>query len=358
MEDSGNWFEKGVTLFEHQNYPGAITAFEKAITFNQFPADAWFNRGLVLAEMGKYRQALESIDEALSLNPGHENARIARTMVLARMENVKNTDNAAYTPTPSRRTNASLPATPATVSPPGTVPIRNPILAAIFSFFFPGWGQWYNGRRWDGLFFLVATFLLGIINIVALIVMKSNFVVTAVFMVLGLSLLVFGMKNAYETAERINRREIGFTRKSRLFWLPVALLIAMVVILVASIIIAFMVFGMAGNTQNALGNSYPAGGNAHTTKIVAATVNQPDSGSLIVTYHGGPDAEQVSQVIVTVTDAAGSVQTKTLGKPGDTVPLAAGTSTAFSGSFVGKDHVLATAKFMDGTNQVILDSVV
>jgi len=31
--------------------------------------------------------------------------------------------------------------------------IRQPYLAAILSFFFVGWGQWYNGMTWDGLKF-------------------------------------------------------------------------------------------------------------------------------------------------------------------------------------------------------------
>jgi len=36
---------------------------------------------------------------------------------------------------------------------------RNPWIASILSIFFAGWGQWYNGKTWDGLKFFIAVIL-------------------------------------------------------------------------------------------------------------------------------------------------------------------------------------------------------
>jgi tetratricopeptide (TPR) repeat protein len=344
MEDSGNWFSQGVTLFESKNYPDAITAFDKAIAFNQFPVDAWFNRGLVYAEMGKFKTALDSFDQTLLLDPGYENANIARTMVLKRIKNMQDTTIEPYTSAPPQRTSVTADAVPGSVPSPGTVPIRSPLLAVIFSFIFPGWGQWYNGRRWDGLYFFGALFILGITNLVLSILLKFNHLVFAVFIILGLGLWSFGMYNAYTTAEKINRNEIEFTRKSRLFWLPVAVLVAMIALLIASFALAFFVFGMAGNIAHA------------TTKVVALTAIKPDSQHIVVTYQGGQDADQLRQVTITVTDSSGNSQTGIIGQSSQTTPVVVDSSTQFTGEFLGKTHVVAIGKFSDNTEQMLLNT--
>ena len=53
----------------------------------------------------------------------------------------------------------------------GPIEIRNPWLAVIFSFFCPGWGQWYNGRTIDGLKFFGA--------VVAIYILMAIFAVPA-----------------------------------------------------------------------------------------------------------------------------------------------------------------------------------
>ena len=50
------------------------------------------------------------------------------------------------------------------------------------------------------------------------------------------------MYDAAETADKINRGQIEFTGKSRLFWIPVVLIII--------IILAAFIFGMAGSSSN------------------------------------------------------------------------------------------------------------
>jgi FlaG/FlaF family flagellin (archaellin) len=345
MGDSQNWFDQGFAFLEKGNYTEAITAFDKAITFSQSQKDAWFNRGLAFAQMGNYLKAIQSFDQTLSLDPDYENAKKAKTVVLARVENQKNTTPAPVAAPPFRDSYVQASATAKTVPSPSKESIRNPVFAVLFSFLFPGWGQWYNGRRWAGLVFLVVSVILSVLNIaLRLVLIHYQIVLTIIFMVLGLGIWIYGMYDAYTTAESINRGEIGFTRKSRLFWLPPVILVLMIVItiLLAAVIAAF-VFGMAGNIQH--------------TKVVAATVQQMDASHIVVTYQGGQDANQVSRIIGEVMDSKGSSQTKTLGQPGDTTPVKVGSTLSFTGT-PGKDHVIATAKFMDGTNQVILDTYV
>ena len=86
MQNSQNWFEQGVTLFEKRDLTGAIAAFNKAVLFNQSPAEAWYNRGLIFAQTGNNMKALQSFDQALSRDPGNDKAKKARTMILTRME--------------------------------------------------------------------------------------------------------------------------------------------------------------------------------------------------------------------------------------------------------------------------------
>jgi archaeal type IV pilus assembly protein PilA len=344
MDEPESWFEKGVTLFEHENYSGAINAFNRAISMNQFPVDAWCNRGLAYAQMGQYEQALESIDKALSLDPNHGNAIAARSVVLGLVQKTEKLGRAPEETSPPLDVPDQVPAPasdPEIIHPPDNEKIRNPLFAAIFSALFPGWGQWYDGRRWEGLLFFGAAVILGISTIVLSFLLHRNPLVSGIFTVMGFALWVYGMYHAYKTAERINAREIGFTNKSRLFWLPVLILGLMVALLIVSALLAFFVFGMAGSI--------------HHEKVVAATAQQPDSNHIVVTYQGGPDASQLSLITVTVTDSSGKSQTNTLGAPDGSDLVKTGSSVTFTGLYSSKDHVVASAKFRDGSDQVILD---
>ena len=97
----------------------------------------------------------------------------------------------------------------------------------------------------------------------------------------------------------------------------------------------------------------------HQTRIVAATVQQPDNGTLIVTYHGGHDEDQVQGMNVTITDSSGQVQTKMVGRKNPThALLPVGEIVTFSGKFSGNDHAVATVHFTDGSTQIIMDTSV
>ena len=128
-----------------------------------------------------------------------------------------------------------------------------------------------------------------------------------------------------------------------MIWIIIGI-VGIFVLFVLPFIIAGFVFGMAGNV-------------AHT-KVVAATVQQTDAGTMIVTYQGGRDAGSVTGITTTVTDSSGESQTKVMGSKGGTTPLEIGNNVTFKGEFVGKDFIVSTAWFTDGTEQVILDNYV
>jgi len=115
----------------------------------------------------------------------------------------------------------------------------------------------------------------------------------------------------------------------------VILMVAITVILAA--VIASFVFGMGGN----LNKQY----------LVAATASQVGD-DIIVTYNGGHDHASVTWFNIT---QAGTNTTGTTAENPDV-----GYTVTFSGngSAGNSDTVVATIEFEDGTNQVILNTVV
>lgn len=107
-----------------------------------------------------------------------------------------------------------------------------------------------------------------------------------------------------------------------------------VTILLALLVIAAFVFGMAGNIQK--------------TKVVAATAAQSGN-DIIVTYQGGQDAATVTQLNVILVD---DNVIRTI-----TAPLV-GNASKYGGGTTGRDHVTVSAVFNDGSQQVILDTYV
>jgi TM2 domain-containing membrane protein YozV len=70
--------------------------------------------------------------------------------------------------------------------------VKSPGLAAVLSFFWPGLGQIYNGQIAKGLFFMVLALLFGWLMFVVI-----GFILYPI-------LWVYGIYDAYKTAERIN----------------------------------------------------------------------------------------------------------------------------------------------------------
>jgi flagellin-like protein len=124
----------------------------------------------------------------------------------------------------------------------------------------------------------------------------------------------------------------------------VILMVAITVILAA--VIAAFVFGMSGNITK--------------TKIVAVTAQQPDAKHITVTYQGGQDAQSFVSGNVTVTESGDVACTGLAYLPLDRLlTTEVGSSVSVSNTndcFTGKDHVVATGTFGDGSKQVLLDT--
>jgi flagellin-like protein len=121
----------------------------------------------------------------------------------------------------------------------------------------------------------------------------------------------------------------------------VILMVAITVILAA--VIAAFVFGMAGNISK--------------TKVVAATAQQSTADTIVVTYQGGQDAATCVGIVWTSTSETGVTLTGlTMGNVAATATQLLVGSTGRIGATAGKDHVVGTAYFADGSQQVIYDS--
>jgi flagellin-like protein len=118
----------------------------------------------------------------------------------------------------------------------------------------------------------------------------------------------------------------------------VILMVAITVILAA--VIASFVFGLAGTMKR--------------TYTVAATATKSCSDgtcTIYITYQGGPDHSFVREVHIKSPDIGQKCNNNDLS-------ATAGATVECSGDPNQKDHVVVAAKFADGTEQVILDTLV
>lgn len=147
------------------------------------------------------------------------------------------------------RSSHQSPSYGAAIPSPARRKIRNPWVAAVCSLLWIGWGQWYNGRTNDGLFYLGAyTFLVVVATLFAIPVLSISFWAFVVFLLVTVLVVILllghSIYNAYRTADQINRGEVAFTGKSRLFWVP-----ASVYVLVIAIIAAIILIGPVPQTE-------------------------------------------------------------------------------------------------------------
>lgn len=124
------------------------------------------------------------------------------------------------------------------------------------------------------------------------------------------------------------------------------LMVAITVILAA--VIAAFVFGMSGNISS--------------TKSVAATASHTVDGTdqyITVTYQGGKDASLVNEIVIFINDAAEPASDVTFPMDTDSKPIVGSSVKITTGVEAGnQNHVVATAKFSDGSSQPILDTYV
>ncbi|MBT8507401.1 hypothetical protein AZH53_03015 [Methanomicrobiaceae archaeon CYW5] len=121
----------------------------------------------------------------------------------------------------------------------------------------------------------------------------------------------------------------------------VILMVAITVILAA--VIAVFVFGMAGDVQ--------------TTKVVTVTAKQVGE-DVQVTFQGGSDAGEVTDLEVTVYKDNQDDASNVTGPIAFDLPLEVGSTMMVGAASAGDDmdRVLVVATFSDGTTQVIYDN--
>ena len=236
----------------------------------------------------------------------------------------------------------------------GTEKILNPWLAAVFSGIVPGWGQWYEGRTWDGLKFSGALFFITLFSLwlrVFLHDLSADLFIQSVSIVLFLGIWMYGMYEAYTTAEKINRGERGFSGKSMRFWFPAVVLVCIVAYLFFIVIVAAG-FMAAWAIIPGIGDH----GNGFVDMNVSATAEKPDAGRIIVTVRNVPDPDRIFELYAKVTDDAGNTRTQVIGL--DYSKVEEGRSMVFFGTYAGRDHVTATVVFNDRNVTQILDTYV
>lgn len=72
--NASDWFDKGVALYNEDNFTGSLDAYEKAIEIDPGNAEAWNNKGIDLGILGKYDEALYAFREATQLNSSYAEA--------------------------------------------------------------------------------------------------------------------------------------------------------------------------------------------------------------------------------------------------------------------------------------------
>jgi len=289
----------GNAYYKQGLYEEALDCYIRALQIDPDNTDLLNNTGLVLVKLGK-------IDEAKECNE--------------RIKEIKNNSQSIPVPKPA-------------VQSPTTPEIRKPWFAVLFSLFCPGWGQWYNGRTWDGVEFFGGYFGTAFIMYF---VMALSFIFyrtfQPAFLLVLLVIWAYGMYDAYKTARRINRCELEFKGKSRLFWLPLVLFVIVIIMVVTAVGTAF-VFGM----------SYP-----DMSRTVAVTAHTSGNGMITIQNMGGPDVYDVTSFRVTVDGL----------EPATPLGPQMGSTINVQGKSGSKNHVIVLATFKDGVQQVVLDEYV
>jgi len=132
--------------------------------------------------------------------------------------------------------------------------------------------------------------------------------------------------------------------------------IGVILMVAATIVIAAVVMGMLG------GFSPPK--RAYSISVTATQ----EGDDIIVTYNGGPDQALVRKLIFSGTDSGGTTIAWDNPQPGasgwdatnNTInsPTVGNYVIATGKGTTGRDHIVVTAEFTDGTRQVVLDTYV
>lgn len=83
--------------------------------------------------------------------------------------------------------------------------LKNPGIAAVLSFFFPGLGHVYNGKVAIGAMITIVE--ISIVAIIILLTRSSDVIYGLVLLVVGIILWIYSMYNSYDIAEDINYKQ-------------------------------------------------------------------------------------------------------------------------------------------------------
>jgi hypothetical protein len=108
----------------------------------------------------------------------------------------------------------------------------------------------------------------------------------------------------------------------------------------------------AGCTQQ---DGAQAGGQ---NKFAEVSATQPDTSHIVITYKGGENMMKILELETTVTDSTGKSQTRSIGSRLATTPITISGTNTITGPFDGKDQVMVTGYFTDGSHRVLLDTTI
>jgi tetratricopeptide (TPR) repeat protein len=77
------WHGQGCAFCETEQYPEALSAFDRAIALDKTYCHAWNGRGNVLCGMKRYAEALAAYDQAVALRPDYHQAWFNRGLLFA-----------------------------------------------------------------------------------------------------------------------------------------------------------------------------------------------------------------------------------------------------------------------------------
>jgi len=86
------------------------------------------------------------------------------------------------------------------------------------------------------------------------------------------------------------------------------------------------------------------------------TAQRFQSTKILITYDGGPDADQLIELQTTVITKIGSVNIQSMGSRIDTTPVQIGGTDIFQGPYTDRVHVITTAYYVNGTHEDVLDA--
>jgi hypothetical protein len=109
----------------------------------------------------------------------------------------------------------------------------------------------------------------------------------------------------------------------------------------------------SGCTQQPAGS--PAAPAGETSEV---SVTQPDSSQIVITYPGSTRTDKLVELQISITDSNGRVTTQSMGSRQATTPIPYGSSRTITGAFNGKDRVLVTGYFSDGSQKLIIDTTI